>query len=105
MLLKHDGDRLGIHFLRLREQTIRLRIVAHRLLVKALLCESAGFDRFVVFPPAIRHDLLSRADEDRQDVQTVAPICQGANSAEPKSYCSLFVRSPEATRRIRSKIR
>src|SRR3954465_2131503 len=48
---------------------------------------------------------LTHAGEDRQDVQTVAPICQGANSAEPKSYCSLFVRSPEATRRMRSKIR
>jgi hypothetical protein len=58
MLLKHDSDRLGIHFLRLREQTIGFRIVAHGLLVKALLCESAGLDRFVVFPPAIRHGFL-----------------------------------------------
>src|SRR4051794_22088575 len=37
--------------------------------------------------------------------QTVAPMGQGANSAEPASYCSLLVRSPEATCRMRSKIR
>src|SRR4051812_26695194 len=40
-----DRARAGIHFLRLREQTIGFRIVAYGLLVKALLCESAGLDR------------------------------------------------------------
>lgn len=35
----------------------------------------------------------------------VAPSTQGANSAAPKSNASLLVASPEATRRMRSKIR
>ena len=35
----------------------------------------------------------------------VAPSTQGANSAAPKSNCSLLVRSPEATRSMSSKMR
>ena len=58
MLLKHNGDRFWIYFLRLCEQAICLRIVTHSLFVKSPLSEATSFDRLVVFPPAIRHDTL-----------------------------------------------
>jgi hypothetical protein len=58
VLLKHNGDRLGVHLLRLREQTIRFGIVAHGLLVKSLLSEPAGLDCFIAFLLAIGHDTL-----------------------------------------------
>jgi hypothetical protein len=65
VLLKHDGDRFGVQFLRLREQKIRLGNVAHSLLVKSLLGEPTGLNRLVAavtavisLLPAIRHGSL-----------------------------------------------
>jgi hypothetical protein len=94
---------LGVDLLRQRQQSVGLVRIPDRLLVQASFREAASLHRLCQGIGRICR-LLTISHIVLPGCQTVAPIGQGANSADPKSYSSLLVRSPEATLKMCWKI-